>query len=244
MTTELLPALINVLGVDLNFNLPKEVPSAISNFDTTHLMAIAAALGWASGLRLYAVVFFTGLAGYLNWIPLPQGLSLLESPLVLWASGAMLAVEFLADKVPWVDSLWDTVHTFVRVPAGAALAWGVFGGDQTQWALVAALMGGTLAATSHVAKTTTRAAANATPEPFSNIALSLLGDAAVPAMLWLSWEQPVIFFIALAVALVIMIAAIVLLYKAMRGMTKRLHNHFVPTKLGDVSTLERGAGLR
>jgi hypothetical protein len=224
-------------------NIPTELPPALASMDTTHLFAVAAALGWASGLRLYAVVFLTGLAGYLDWVPLPKGLTLLETPLVLWASGAMLAAEFLADKVPWVDSLWDTVHTVVRIPAGAALAWGVFGGDQSQWALVAALMGGTLAATSHTAKTTTRAAANATPEPFSNIALSLLGDAAVPVMLWLSWEQPVLFFVALAIALVVMIGAIVLLYKAARGLRRRLHNHFVPTKLGDVSQLERGAGL-
>ncbi len=219
------------------------LPDTLANFDTTHLFAIAAALGWASGLRLYAVVFLTGLAGYMGWIPLPKGLSLLESPVVMWASGGMLAVEFLADKVPWVDSLWDTVHTFIRIPAGAALAWGVFGGDQSQWATVAALMGGTLAATSHVAKTTTRAAANATPEPFSNIALSLVGDAAVPAMLWLSWEHPIGFFGALAVALVVMIAATVLLYKFVRGLRRKLHNHFVPTKLGAASQLERGAGM-
>ncbi len=218
------------------------LPGNLSAFDTTHLFAIAAALGWASGLRLYAVVFFTGLAGYLGWIPLPTGLSLLESPVVLWASGGMLAVEFLADKVPWVDSLWDTVHTFIRVPAGAALAWGVFGGDQSQWATVAALMGGTLAATSHVAKTTTRAAVNATPEPFSNIALSLAGDAAVPAMLWLSWEHPLGFFVALAFALVVMVMAIVMLYKFVRGLRRKLHNHFMPTKLGAASQLERGAG--
>jgi hypothetical protein len=227
-------------------NLPAmNLPETLSSFDTTHLFAIAAALGWASGLRLYAVVFLTGLAGFLGWVPLPKGLSLLESPIVLWASGGMLAAEFLADKVPWVDSLWDSVHTFVRVPAGAALAWGVFGGDQSQWAMVAALMGGTLAATSHVAKTTTRAAANASPEPFSNVALSLLGDAAVPTMLWLSWEHPVLFFVALAVALVVMIVSIIVLFRFVRGLRRRLHNHFVPTKLSDESLLERGgAGLR
>lgn len=216
------------------------LPETLNNFDTTHLFAVAAALGWASGLRLYMVVFLTGLAGTLGWVPLPQGLSLLESPVVLWGSGAMLAAEFLADKVPWVDSLWDTVHTVVRIPAGAALAYGVFGGDQSQWAMLAALMGGTLAATSHMAKTTTRAAANASPEPFSNIALSLAGDAAVPAMLWLSVEHPFAFFGALAVALVIMIAAITLLFSFVRGMRRKLSNHFVPTKFGGEVQTERG----
>jgi Domain of unknown function (DUF4126) len=199
------------------------------NLDTTQLFAIAAALGWASGLRLYSVVFLTGLAGHLGWVVLPSGLHVLQQPLLLWASGAMLAVEFLADKVPWVDSLWDGVHTFIRIPAGAALAYGVFGGDQASWATVAALLGGTLAATAHTAKATTRAAANTSPEPFSNIALSLAGDALVPGMLWLSWEHPVAFFFALAVALVVMVVVTVLLFKFLRGLGRRLRGHFLPT---------------
>ena len=197
---------------------------SLNHFDTTHLMAIAAALGWASGLRLYAVVFLTGLAGFLGWVPLPDGLKLLENPLVMGASGFMLFVEFFADKIPGLDSLWDTLHTVVRIPAGAALAAGVFGGDSATWGTVAALMGGTLAATSHVAKTTTRAAANTSPEPFSNIALSLAGDAAVPAMLWLSWEHPIGFFVALGVALVVMVAATVVLFRFLRGLVRSLRS--------------------
>ena len=203
-----------------------------AGLDTTHLFAIAAALGWASGLRLYAVVFLTGLAGSLGWVPLPSGLSVLQQPAMLWASGTLLLVEFLADKVPWVDSLWDAVHTFIRIPAGAALAYGVFGGDQATWASVAALLGGTLAATAHTAKTTTRAAANTSPEPFSNIALSLAGDALVPGMLWLSWQHPLLFFVALAIALVVMVAVTVLLFKFLRGLAHRLRGHFVPTQAG------------
>ena len=200
--------------------------------DLTQLFAIAAGLGWASGLRLYAVVFLTGLAGSLGWVPLPSGLAVLQHPALLWASGAMLAVEFLADKIPWVDSLWDTVHTFIRIPAGAALAYGVFGGDQATWATVAALLGGTLAAAAHTAKATTRAAANTSPEPFSNLALSLAGDAIVPGMLWLSWQHPVAFFFALAVALVAMAIATVLLFKFLRGLGRRLRGHFLPTQAG------------
>ena len=176
-------------------------------FDTSHLLALAAALGWASGMRLYAVLFLTGLAGFAGWVELPRGLALLQSPLMLGASGMMLFVEFFADKIPGLDSLWDLVHTLVRIPAGAALAGAVFGADQASWAMAAALMGGTLAATSHVAKATTRAAVNTSPEPFSNIAMSLLGDAAVPLMLWLSWEHPVWFYscLALAVALALVL---------------------------------------
>jgi hypothetical protein len=189
--------------------------------DTAHLFAIAAALGWASGLRLYAVVFLTGLAGQLGWVTLPEGLRVLQQPLLLGASGLMLCVEFFADKVPGLDSFWDMVQTVIRIPAGALLAAGVFGGDQASWALIAALMGGTLAATSHVAKASTRAAVNTSPEPFSNIGLSLLGDAAVPTMLWLAWEHPLWFFAALAVAVALMLGLIVLTLKFVRRLLAR-----------------------
>jgi hypothetical protein len=196
-----------------------------TTLDMTQLVALAAALGWASGLRLYAVAFLTGLAGHLGWVDLPSGLELLERPALLWASGGLLAVEFLADKIPFVDSAWDAVHTVIRIPAGAALAGAVFagsGGDAATWTTIAALLGGTLAATAHTAKASTRAAVNTSPEPFSNIGMSLLGDAAVPAMLWLAWEQPVLFFIALAFALILAIVLIVALFKFVRAMLRRL----------------------
>ncbi len=134
----------------------------------------------------------------------------------------MLFVEFFADKIPGVDSVWDVIHTVVRIPAGAVLAASVFGADQASWAMVAALMGGTLAATSHVAKATTRAAVNTSPEPFSNIGMSLLGDSVVPIGLWLSWEHPTAFFVALAIALVVMIAAIWVFAKFLRAIVRRL----------------------
>lgn len=198
----------------------------IDHLDTTHLLALAAALGWASGLRLYAVVFLTGLAGALGWVPLPSGLQPLQHPLVVGAAGLMLAVEFFADKVPGLDSLWDGVHTVLRIPAGAALAGAVFGGDQAAWATVAALLGGTLAATSHVAKATTRAAVNTSPEPFSNIALSLAGDALVPAGLWLAVQHPLWFAAALVVFLVVSLLLTVLLFKFLRALVRRLCGRF------------------
>jgi hypothetical protein len=194
--------------------------------DLSHLVALAAALGWASGMRLYAVVFITGAAGYLGWVPLPSGLQLLQNPVVLGASFLLFVVEFFADKIPGVDSLWDAVHTFIRIPAGAALAFGAlngaFGVDGNTWALLAALAGGTLAATAHAAKATTRAAANTSPEPFSNIALSLLGDAAVPAMLWLAFEHPAWFWPLLAVAVLLALVLIVVLFKFLRAVLRRL----------------------
>ena len=194
--------------------------------DTAGLLAIAAALGWASGLRLYAVVFLTGLAGHLGWVQLPAGLQVLQSYAMLGASGLMLFVEFFADKIPGLDSLWDMVHTVVRIPAGAALAAAVFGADQSSWAMAAALMGGTLAATSHVAKATTRAVVNTSPEPFSNVAMSLLGDSVVPVSLWLSWEHPFFFFAALAVALVVMVALTWVFAGFLRGLARRVSGWF------------------
>jgi hypothetical protein len=194
------------------------------SLELPHLLAIAAALGWASGMRLYAVLFLTGAAGWLGWIDLPRGLHLLEHPLMLGASGLMLGVEFFADKIPGVDTLWDALHTLVRIPAGAALAAAVFGGDEVTWAAAAAVLGGTLAATAHAAKATTRAAVNTSPEPFSNIALSLAGDAAVPAMLWLAWQHPVVFAVALVFALGVSITLIVVLFRFLRALVAR----FVP----------------
>jgi hypothetical protein len=194
--------------------------------DTAGLVAIAAGLGWASGLRLYAVVFLTGLAGALGWVELPGGLRVLQSPLLLGASGFMLFVEFFADKIPGLDTLWDAVHTLVRIPAGAALAAAVFGADHGSWTLAAALLGGSLAATSHLAKATTRAAVNTSPEPFSNIAMSLAGDTVVPASLWLSWAHPYVFFVALALVVVVMLALIVIFAKFLRRLARRVAGWF------------------
>ena len=192
------------------------------NLDLTQLIAIAAALGWASGLRLYAVVFLTGLAGWLRWVDLPGDLGVLASPVVLGASGFMLFIEFFVDKIPGLDSVWDAIHTFVRIPAGAALAGAAFGGDQASWVTAAALMGGTLAATSHAAKMTTRASANTSPEPFSNIGLSLLGDGTVPFMLWLSWEHPVVALVVLAVVVVVSLVVVVVLWRFIAGLMRRI----------------------
>ncbi len=171
--------------------------------DTAQLLALAGALGWASGVRLYLVVLLTGLAGFMGWIALPQGLHLLAHPVVLGASGFMVFVEFFADKIPGLDSLWDLVHSVIRIPAGAALAASVFSADSGAMTLAAALLGGTLAATSFTAKATTRAAINTSPEPFSNVGASLLEDSLVPAGLWLSIAHPVVFIVLLALVLVL-----------------------------------------
>ena len=190
--------------------------------DLPALLALAAALGWASGIRLYAVVFVTGLAGALGWLPLPAGLELLQHPAMLAASGAMLFVEFFADKIPGLDSLWDVLHSVVRIPAGAALAAGVFGADNATMGAVAALLGGSLAATSFATKAATRAAVNTSPEPFSNIALSLLEDALSLGALWLATQHPVAFGIILCVVLALSVWLLALLWRFLAALVRRV----------------------
>lgn len=194
----------------------------LNALDMTQLAALAAALGFGSGMRLYAVVFLTGAAGALGWVPLPPGLAVLQHPIVMTVAGLLVALEFFADKIPLLDSVWDTVHTFIRIPAGAALAAAVFGGDHATWATVAGLLGGALAATAHTAKAGTRAAVNTSPEPFSNVGLSLLGDVSVPALLWLAWQHPLAFFAALALALLVALVLIVLSFRFVRALWRRV----------------------
>jgi uncharacterized protein DUF4126 len=161
-------------------------------------IAIAAALAWGAGLRAYAVIFAVGLAGALGWVELPGHLGVLQHPIVLAASGFMTLVEFLADKVPWLDSVWDAVHSFIRIPAGAALVAAAFGDSGLAVSVAAAILGGTLTAAVHVAKSGARAAINTSPEPLSNWSASFAEDTAVPLGLWLAVAHPVVFLLLLA----------------------------------------------
>ena len=199
---------------------------ALGGMDMAGLAALAAALGWASGIRLYLVVFLTGMAGYFGFIPLPSGLHVLQHPAMLAGSGAMLFVEFFADKIPGVDTLWDMIHTVIRVPAGAALAAGVFGADSATMGTLAGLLGGTLAATSHATKLTTRAAINTSPEPFSNIAMSLVEEGGVLGMMWLATNYPITFGVVLCIVLVLSVALIVVLVKFLKAVVRRIAEFF------------------
>jgi len=183
-------------------------------------LAVAAALAWGAGLRAYLVIFLVGVAGALGWLELPEHLRLLEHPLVLGASGFMTLVEFFADKLPWLDSVWDAVHSFIRIPAGAALAAAVFGDSGAAVALAAALLGGTLAAGVHFTKAGTRAALNTSPEPFSNWSASLAEDAMVPAGLWLAVAHPAVFFVLLAVFLVVAALLARLIWRGLRRLLR------------------------
>lgn len=182
-------------------------------------LALAAALAWGAGIRLYAVVFLLGLAQMLGWWQLPAHLEALAHPMVLGTAAFMAVVELFADKLPLLDSLWDALHTFIRIPAGAALAAGVFGDAGTATALAAALLGGSLTATTHFAKSGTRAAVNTSPEPASNFLVSSAEDLLVPFGLWLAASWP---FAFLAVLLLFLVMAIVAIRTLARGLRRLL----------------------
>jgi len=180
-------------------------------------LAIALALAWGAGLRAYAVIFAVGLAGAMGWVELPGHLEVLQHPAVLAASGFMTLVEFGADKLPWLDSAWDALHSFIRIPAGAALAALAFGDSSNAVMVAAAILGGSVAAAMHAAKAGARAAINLSPEPFSNWAASLAEDALVPLGLWLAIAHPVAFIVLLAACL---IAAVFLARLVWRGVRR------------------------
>ena len=184
-------------------------------------VAIAAALAWGAGLRAYAVIFAVGLAGALGWVELPGHLEVLQHPIVIAASGLMTLVEFGADKIPWLDSIWDAAHSFIRIPAGAALAAMVFGDSSNAVMVAAGILGGSLAAAMHTTKAGARAALNLSPEPFSNWGASLTEDALVPLGLWLAFAHPVVFFVLLAASLVAVVLLARLLWRGVRRLTRR-----------------------
>lgn len=179
-------------------------------------IAIGSGLAWASGLRLYAVVFFTGLLGKLGYFVLPGDLQVLAHPAVIAVTGVLFFVEFLADKVPGFDSLWDALHTFIRIPAGAVLAAGAIGLQDPALALAAALLGGTLASGSHFAKSGSRALVNTSPEPFSNWGLSIGEDIASLGGVWLAFVHPLFFLGVLFLFVLLMLWLLPKLWKGVR----------------------------
>ncbi|MBS0381281.1 MAG: DUF4126 domain-containing protein [Proteobacteria bacterium] len=185
-------------------------------------IALAGALSWASGFRLYAALFIAGMLGRFQVVALPDKLAVLSHTPVLVATGALLVVEFLIDKVPVIDSAWDSVQTFVRVPLGALLAWGVFAHAAPETQAVAAILGGALAAGTHVAKAGTRAAVNASPEPFSNWGLSFSEDGVVLLGLWLAFRHPVAFLVLLALFVLLLIWLIPKLWRGVMALRRGL----------------------
>lgn len=166
-------------------------------------IALSAGLAWASGLRLYLVLFLAGVLAHLGYMHLPESLLVLTHPLVMAASGGMALAELVADKVPAFDSLWDSFQTFVRIPAGALLAAFAMGDVDPAWAVAAGLLGGTITAGTHFAKAGSRLAINASPEPFSNWLASFGEEGMVLGGLWAMLASPLVFLGMLAVFLVI-----------------------------------------
>jgi len=181
-------------------------------------LVLAALLAWASGVRLYLVMFAVGLAGRLGYVDLPSGLRVLEHDWVIGAAGLMLAMEFLVDKIPGLDTVWDFLHTFVRIPAGAFLAAGATSDQLPALTLAAGLIGGSITAGTHFAKAATRATVNTSPEPFSNWGLSFSEDAMVIGGTWLAFNYPAAFVVALVLFLILAVCLLVMLHRAIRIM--------------------------
>jgi hypothetical protein len=183
--------------------------------DTLQSLALAGGLSLGSGIRLYATVFIAGLLGRLGWVPLPEGLQVLTSYWVLGISGVLMLGEFLADKIPAFDSVWDAVNTFIRIPAGTLLAWGVFknapGGEQ----VAAALIGGAIVSGTHLAKAGGRALINTSPEPVSNWTASFGEDISLIGVLYLMWAHPAAMLVVLGLFLLLLLW---LLPKIVRGL--------------------------
>ena len=189
------------------------------------IIALTMGAAWASGINLYAAILVLGLLGSTGNIVLPPDLQILANPIVITAAGLMYLVEFVADKIPGVDTGWDTVQTFVRIPLGALLAAGAVGNVNPPLALAAAIVGGSLAAGTHAAKSGARVLINTSPEPFSNWAVSLMEDVAVIAGLWTALYHPWVFVVLLAIFIVLLIWLLPRLwrgFKAIFGYLKQL----------------------
>jgi len=180
---------------------------------------------FASGLNLYATVAALGLLHRFEVIQLPKSLAILANPIVLGVAIALYAIEFVADKIPYVDNVWDVIHTFIRPPAAAVLAYGATAQVDEAWRWAAALLAGSVALTSHGTKASTRAAANASPEPFSNWLLSLSEDGIALFLTWMAVAHPLL---TLAIVAVLVIACVFLLVKLFGFFRRVLRRVFGP----------------
>jgi len=185
-------------------------------------VATAAGLAWASGIRLYAVLFFTGILGRLGYVQLPEALQVLQHPLVLGTTGVLFVVEFCADKIPALDSVWDAVHTFIRIPGGALLAAYAIGSHDPAAMLAAGIVGGTLAAGTHFAKAGTRAAINTSPEPVTNWAASITEDVVVFGGLLTAFFHSTTFLVLLAFFVLLLIWLLPKVWRFVRGVLRRI----------------------
>jgi hypothetical protein len=188
------------------------------------MLALTLGVGWASGVNLYAAVLTLGLLGASGTAELPPALQVVDHPMVIGAAGLMYCVEFFTDKVPGVDTGWDALHTFVRIPAGAMLAAGVFGEAGPALEIAAGLVGGGMAAGSHATKAGTRALVNTSPEPFSNWSLSIAEDVMVIGGVWAALHHPEVMLVLMIGALALMIWLLPKLFRALARVYRRLRD--------------------
>ncbi|NOQ41227.1 MAG: DUF4126 family protein [Desulfuromusa sp.] len=199
----------------------------MESFDQiTSIIALSMGVAWASGINLYAAILVLGLLGSTGNIVLPSDLQILTSPLVLFAAGGMYLIEFVADKVPGVDTSWDALHTFIRIPAGAAMAVGAIGEVDPAVSLSAAIFGGGLAAGVHATKAGTRVLINTSPEPFTNWTASLSEDVMVIAGLWTAFHYPLLFIVLLVVFILLMVWLLPKIWRGIKWMFLSLINFF------------------
>jgi Domain of unknown function (DUF4126) len=173
-------------------------------------LGFALGTSFASGLNLYATVAAAGLFQRFGIVQLPDSLQVLANPFVLGIAIALFLLEFIADKIPYVDSAWDAVHTFIRPPAAALISYSAFGHVPEEWKVGAALLAGGVALTSHGAKASTRAAANTSPEPVSNWILSVLEDGLAVFLTWMAATHPIL---SAAIVVVLVIIAVFVIWK-------------------------------
>jgi len=200
------------------------------------LVALSAGVAWASGINLYAVLLVLGLGGSTGYIALPDPLLVLQNPAVIAAAGLMYMVEFTADKTPGVDSLWDGLHTFIRLPAGALLAAGALGEVDPAMLLAGAIVGGSISATSHTLKAGSRVLINTSPEPVSNWAASITEDVAVIGGLWLALNHPATFIILLVLFIAVCIWMLPKLWRAIKTLFTKIAQFFKRESPGTVQS--------
>jgi hypothetical protein len=200
---------------------------ALNQISTT--LALSMGLAWASGINLYATLLTLGLLANTGNIQLPPDLLIVANPLVITAAGFMYCVEFFADKVPGVDTGWDTIHTFIRIPAGAMLAAGAVGTLDPSVELAAAILGGSMAAGTHVTKAGTRVLINTSPEPFTNWFASVTEDVMVITGVWACIKHPTLFLVGLAVFIVLMILLLPKIWIGVKKVFGFIINLFRPT---------------
>jgi hypothetical protein len=185
-------------------------------------IALMMGVAWASGINLYAAVAMLGLGGALGYVELPSTLAVVQDPMVILAAAFMYCVEFMADKTPGVDTGWDALHSFIRIPAGAVLAAGAIGDVTPALAIAAGLVGGGVTAATHATKAGSRVLINTSPEPFSNWAASLAEDVAVFAGLWMALTHPVVFLLVFCVFLVLLCWLLPKIWRSARLVFRKL----------------------